>query len=64
MENRLETAVVTLREARQQLSNMRKDRGFKGPGSGSGRGAGKGLGKKPGKCHACGAPGHWAGDAD
>lgn len=64
MENRLETAVVTLREAREQLSNMRKDRGFKGPGSGSGRGAGKGLGKKPGKCHACGAPGHWAGDAD
>ncbi|CAE7399786.1 Ank3 [Symbiodinium necroappetens] len=65
-------ALVSMREARVKLAEMRKDRGFRGPPS-SGGGAPKGRGKgsaaiaakkASGKhvCCDCGLPGHWAGD--
>ncbi|CAE7634513.1 agaA [Symbiodinium necroappetens] len=65
-------ALVSIREARVKLAEIRKDRGFKGPGFGSGapaKGRGRGSAsiqakKKDGKhvCFDCGLPGHWAGD--
>ncbi|CAE7941477.1 agaA [Symbiodinium necroappetens] len=75
LENGIEAsaeALVSMREARVKLAEVRKDRGFKGPGFGSGSSAkGRGRGsasiqakKKDGKhvCFDCGLPGHWAGD--
>ena len=61
--------LVTMREARQQLQSVRKDRGYKKPGdpstfkhSGSSQVASrKASGKFP--CYDCGESGHWAGDA-
>ena len=63
---------MSIREARVKLAEIRKDRGFKGPGFGSGapaKGRGRGSAsiqakKKDGKhvCFDCGLPGHWAGD--
>jgi len=58
-------ALVTLREARAQIGALRKDRGFKGRGSGGKQaGRGRGGGAKEGKCYVCGKPGHWQGDAE
>ena len=53
-------ALVTLREARSQISALRRDRGFHGPkGGGKAKdGKGKSDGKKSG-CHLCGAMDHW-----
>ncbi|OLP82867.1 hypothetical protein AK812_SmicGene36445 [Symbiodinium microadriaticum] len=75
LENGIEAsaeALVSMREARVKLAEVRKDRGFKGPGFGSSSSAkGRGRGsasiqakKKDGKhvCFDCGLPGHWAGD--
>ena len=55
-------ALVTLREARSQISALRRDRGFKGS-------MGKGKGKSPDKgqdkgCFACGSDTHWKGDPE
>ena len=63
-------ALVTLREARSQINALKRDRGFRGPGStgfkgGKGRGKkGSGSSQKDGKCFACGQTGHWQGDAE
>ena len=62
-------ALVTMREARHQLAEVKKDRGYgKVPPSGSAASsakskvdAKKSSGKYP--CFDCGKPGHWAGDA-
>ena len=54
-------ALVTLREARSQISALRRDRGFHGKGGKSKDGKGKGDGKKSG-CHLCGAMDHWMDD--
>ena len=55
-------ALVTLREARSQISALRRDRGFHGKGSGKAKdGKGKSDGKKSG-CHLCGAMDHWMDD--
>ena len=62
-------ALVTLREARSQINALKRDRGFRGPGTSSFKG-GKGRGKKgstgakDGKCFACGQTGHWQGDPE
>ena len=64
--------LVTMREARQTLANVRKDRGY---GKATSGGGGKGNGKKnaqiqarkqSGKhnCFDCGQPGHWSGDKE
>ncbi|CAE6915744.1 RE2 [Symbiodinium sp. CCMP2592] len=57
-------ALLTMREARHKLQEVRKDRGFgkassapSSPQSPSRPGF-----KKRGVCHDCGQPGHWAGD--
>ena len=54
-------ALVTLREARNQIASIRKDRGFKGSKSADSPKKGKG-GPKTGNCFDCGQSGHWAGD--
>ena len=72
LETNIEAAaetLVTMREARQQLASVRKDRGY---GKASNASGGKGSGKKgqvaarksSGKhpCFDCGQTGHWAGD--
>ncbi len=72
LETNIEAAaetLVTMREARQQLASVRKDRGY---GKASNAPGGKGSGKKgqvaarksSGKhpCFDCGQTGHWAGD--
>ena len=73
LESNIEAAaetLVTMREARQQLATVRKDRGYgKASTSSGGKGgnrkaqleARKTSGKHP--CFDCGLPGHWAGDA-
>ena len=73
LESNIEAAaetLVTMREARQQLATVRKDRGYgKASTSSGGKGGGrkaqvearKTSGKHP--CFDCGLPGHWAGDA-
>ena len=63
-----------MREAQVKLAEVRKDRGYKGPGSSASQGvAGKGSGrasiaakKASGKhiCFDCGQSGHWSGDAE
>ncbi|CAK9110913.1 unnamed protein product [Durusdinium trenchii] len=62
-------ALVTMREAKTKLQELRKDRGFGKPGSqGGGRSntgvpaARKASGKHP--CFDCGMHGHWAGDKE
>ncbi|CAE7924530.1 unnamed protein product, partial [Symbiodinium sp. KB8] len=66
-------ALVSMREARVKLAEVRKDRGYKGPGVSSAGGPGKGRGKAAiaakkasGKhlCFDCGLPGHWSGDPE
>ncbi|CAE7273095.1 tenm3 [Symbiodinium sp. KB8] len=69
-------ALVSMREARTRLAEVRKDRGYKGPAAQAG-GGGKGRGrggasaaisakKASGKhlCFDCGGSGHWAGDPE
>ena len=59
--------LVTLREARTRINNLKKDRGYKGSGKAGSKGKspskGGDKGKKPkdGVCFDCGLPGHWAG---
>ena len=67
LESNLESAaetLVTMKEARTKLQEIRKDRGYGKAGSGSsGKGQAasrKASGKFP--CFDCGMPGHWAGD--
>ena len=56
-------ALLTMREARHKLQEVRKDRGFGKAGSApSSPTSGKPGFKKRGVCHDCGQPGHWAGD--
>ena len=63
-------ALVSMREARVKLAEVRKDRGFKGPSSSSQPSA-KAKGK-PGilakkarfPCYDCNQPGHWVGDPE
>ncbi|CAE7780296.1 tenm3, partial [Symbiodinium necroappetens] len=76
LENGIEAsaeALVSMREARVKLAEIRKDRGFRGPLAAGGASAGKGRGKgnpsiaakkASGKhvCFDCGLSGHWAGD--
>ncbi|CAE7234040.1 pol [Symbiodinium sp. CCMP2456] len=67
-------ALVSMREARVKLAEVRKDRGYKGPSVGnssatSGKGRGKAAiaaKKASGKhlCFDCGLPGHWSGDPE
>ena len=61
-------ALVSMREARVKLAEVRKDRGFKGPpGSSSAKAKGKpGILAKKAKfpCYDCNMPGHWAGDPE
>ncbi|CAE7503333.1 RE2, partial [Symbiodinium sp. CCMP2456] len=67
-------ALVSMREARVKLAEVRKDRGYKGPSVGTSSAAsGKGRGKAAiaakkasGKhlCFDCGLPGHWSGDPE
>ena len=56
-------ALMTMREARHKLQEVRKDRGFGKASSApsSPQSARPGF-KKRGVCHDCGLPGHWAGD--
>ena len=79
LESGIETSaeLVSMREARTRLAEVRKDRGFKGPAVAS-AGGGKGSGGQPkakasviskkmsGKhaCFDCGLSGHWAGDPE
>ena len=75
LENGIEAsaeALVSMREARQKLAEVRKDRGFRGPSSSSPMmakarakaaiSAKKASGKHV--CFNCGLSGHWAGDAE
>ena len=64
-------ADMTMREARQKLNDVRKDRGFGGmKGDSTGPGKGKATGNvatarrqdPANPCWDCGQPGHWAGD--
>ena len=58
-------ALITMRDAKTKLQEVRRDRGF-GKAGATGPSAGKGGNpafKKKGVCHDCGLPGHWAGDA-
>ncbi|CAE7211399.1 ABCB25 [Symbiodinium natans] len=68
-------ALVSMREARVKLAEVRKDRGYKGPALNASAAAsgGKGRGKAAiaakkasGKhlCFDCGLPGHWSGDPE
>ena len=69
-------ALVSMREARVKLAEVRKDRGYRGPGldsSSSAFGAAKAKAraaiaakKACGKhtCFDCGQAGHWAGDPE
>jgi hypothetical protein len=58
-------SLVTMREARTRISEVKKDRGFGKVGSGKGRPkAVAGQSKKASTiCWDCGEPGHWGGDA-
>ena len=59
-------ALITMRDAKTRLQEVRRDRGFgkAGPGPSAGAGGKPSQGfKKRGVCHDCGLPGHWAGDA-
>lgn len=61
--------LVTMREARQTLANVRKDRGYQKTGADGGKGGRKGQAqsrKQSGRhpCFDCGGTGHWAGDAE
>ena len=58
-------ALITMRDAKTRLQEVRRDRGYGRAGGNSG-----GQGQRPpppfkkrGVCHDCGLPGHWAGDA-
>ena len=53
-------ALVTMKEAKQQIASLRKDRGYHG-GAGAG-GSSVEDKKKTGKCWDCHQTGHWAGD--
>ena len=60
-------ALLTMREARQKLAEVKKDRGYGKAGASttdakSKVGAKKASGKRP--CFDCGQPGHWAGDPE
>ncbi|CAE7206232.1 unnamed protein product [Symbiodinium natans] len=56
-------ALLTMREARHKLQDLRKDRGFgKATSAPSSPQSGRPGFKKRGVCHDCGQPGHWAGD--
>ncbi|CAE7904347.1 unnamed protein product, partial [Symbiodinium necroappetens] len=61
-------ALITMRDAKARLQEVRRDRGFgkaggtSGPGVGQGSRATPGF-KKRGTCFDCGLAGHWAGDA-
>ena len=62
-------ALLTMREARHKLAEVRKDRGYGKPGSESSTspprakaGAKKSSGKHP--CFDCNQHGHWAGDSE
>ena len=70
-------ALVSMREARSRLQQVRKDRGYKGPSANTSTSTGpkaapkRGLGpsalrKQSGKhpCYDCGQHGHWAGDPE
>ena len=61
-------ALVSMREARVKLAEVRKDRGFKGPQShSSAKAKGKpGILAKKARfpCYDCNMPGHWAGDPE
>ena len=56
--------LVTMREARNRLQEIRKDRGYKKPVDGAAN-VGQ-ISKKNSKhpCFDCGLPGHWAGDKE
>ena len=56
--------LVTMREARNRLQEIRKDRGYKKPMDGAAKGGQ--ISKKNSKhpCFDCGLPGHWAGDKE
>jgi hypothetical protein len=56
--------LVTMREARNRLQEIRKDRGYKKPVDGAAKGGP--ISKKNSKhpCFDCGLPGHWAGDKE
>eukprot|EP00439_Symbiodinium_sp_Y106_P055800 s3627_g7.t2 len=56
-------ALIAMRDARQKLQEVKKDRGFGRPSSAptSPQRSGPGF-KKRGVCRDCGQPGHWAGD--
>ena len=59
-------ALITMKEARTKLQEVKKDRGYGRAGTGS-EGASKvsqkkAAGKHP--CFDCGLPGHWAGDPE
>ena len=56
-------ALLTMREARHKLQDLRKGRGFgKATSAPSSPQSGRPGFKKRGVCHDCGQPGHWAGD--
>ena len=69
--------LITVRESKKRVMELRKDRKFGGKGGGRGSGSSsssgkkfmssfgkgsKGQDKKNSDCHACGEKGHWAGD--
>ncbi|CAE7718191.1 pgsA [Symbiodinium sp. CCMP2592] len=66
-------ALITMRDARHRLQEVKKDRGFGRSGGGSSPTSPVSSGgarqspaagfKKKGLCHDCGQPGHWAGDS-
>ncbi|CAJ1353490.1 unnamed protein product, partial [Effrenium voratum] len=59
-------SLLTMREARQRIAEVRKDRGFGkvSPTGGKGPGKAKGGDKKAASnCWDCGEQGHWQGDA-
>ena len=56
--------LVTMREARNRLQEIRKDRGYKKPSDAAARGASPSKKNSKHPCFDCGLPGHWAGDKE
>ena len=55
-------ALLTMKEARTKLQEVKRDRGYLKPADGTSKNNPKKTAKNP--CFDCGLPGHWAGDPE
>ncbi|CAL1128158.1 unnamed protein product [Cladocopium goreaui] len=55
-------ALLTMKEARKKLQEVKRDRGYLKPADGTSKNNPKKTAKNP--CFDCGLPGHWAGDPE